>query len=76
MKNEGVEKAVKNRAEFGNRFLSKQKSQSIRCMPCIQAMCIQMMYQISVYAFKANLKAINDIAQEKKGERWIRCIGF
>ena len=67
MNNSEVEKAVKNRAEFGNHYLNKGKAGTIRCMRGIQAMCIQMMYQIGVYAFKMNKGAIRRKAGPDKG---------
>ena len=68
IKNLDMEKAVKNYAEFGNRCLSKAKTSSIRCLRGIQAMCIQILYQIGIHTFRANQQEIFNAAHEKEGE--------
>ena len=58
IKLEEVEKGVKNKNHFKNQFLGKGKYKRVRSVRCIQAMCIQIMYQISIYAFIENRMVI------------------
>ena len=56
-----VRKALTNKCHFNNQFLGNGRYTKVRSVRCIQAMCIQLMYQIGIYALMNNADTLRAV---------------